>query len=360
MKGICVEPTDKTRQKRSRRSSPTRVKLEDVARAADVSTATASRVLNAPDTVSARTREKVHAAIKQLGWIPHGAAQALATLRTRTVGALIPTLGHQTIAAMLESLQSTLGDSGYTLLLGRPYNHADRTVAQVSKMIQQGVECMIMMGEDHPPELFSMLDEQGIFTVIAYTSGRYGRPNCIGFDNFVEMSKLTQHLIDLGHRDFAVITRPFEGNDRIRQRIEGISYTLSQAGIAVRPQHFVSVPDWTIGSGRKGMRALLETSQRPTAVICANDYLASGALIEARRSGHCVPEEFSIVGFDDVDLAEHLDPPLTTIHIPARTIGEKLGRYVVDYLEGRDVALPERIDAEMIVRGSTAPPRAEL
>lgn len=353
-----MDREERPKQTRARRSSPTRVKLEDVARAADVSTATASRVLNAPDTVSARTRDKVHAAIKQLGWIPHGAAQALATLRTRTVGALIPTLGHQTIAAMLEALQSTLGDAGYTLILGRPYHHADRTVAQVSKMIQQGVECMILMGEDHPAELFARLDERGIFTVIAYTSGRYGRPHCIGFDNFIEMSKLTQHLIDLGHRDFAIITRPYDGNDRIRQRIEGITQTLAQVGIAVRPQHFVSVADWTIGSGRRGMRQLLDTEFRPTAVICANDYLASGALIEAKRLGYDVPGDLSIVGFDDVDLAEHLDPPLTTIHIPAKTIGERVGQYVVDNLENREVQLPERIDAEMMIRGSTgAPPR---
>lgn len=347
----------KRKQTRSRRSSPSRAKLDDVARAANVSTATASRVLNAPDTVSEHTRDKVRVAIKQLGWIPHGAAQALATLRTRTVGALIPTLGHQTIAAMLESLQSTLGDAGYTLILGRPYLHADRTVAQVSKMIQQGVECMILMGEDHPPEVFARLDERDIFTVIAYTSGRDGRPNCIGLDNFLEMSKLTQHLLDLGHRDFAVITRPHQGNDRIRQRIEGVNHTLAQVGVAVRPQHLVFVPDWTIGSGRMGMRDLLGTEPHPTAVICANDYLASGAIIEAKRAGYSVPDDFSIVGFDNVDLAEHIDPPLTTIYVPAKVIGEQVGRFVVENLEGREAQLPPRIDAELIVRGSTAAPR---
>jgi LacI family transcriptional regulator len=333
-----------------------RVKLEDVARAAQVSIATASRVLNSPSAVSARTRDRVHAAIKELGWIPHGAATALATLRTRTVGALIPTLGHQTIAAMLETLQNTLGAKGFTLLLGRPDEHADRTIAQASKMIQQGIECMIVMGEDQPTELFKLLDQHGIFTVIAYTSGRYGRTNCIGIDNFDEMSKLTRHLLNLGHMHFAIITRPYEGNDRIRQRIEGISYTLATEGIAVRPQNLVLVPDWMIGSGRVGMTHLLDLPICPTAVICANDYLAAGAIIEAKKAGLDVPRDVSIVGFDDVDLAKHMDPPLTTIHVPAQKIGAEIGRYIIDFLESGQIRHPGRLDAELVIRGSTGSP----
>ncbi|KAA0970158.1 LacI family DNA-binding transcriptional regulator [Aureimonas fodinaquatilis] len=352
---MAPEPT--TKRRRTRRSTSSRVKLEDVARTAEVSSATVSRVLNAPDTVSETTKDRVHAAIKDLGWIPHGAAKALATLRTRTVGALIPTLGHQAIAAMLETLQRTLGEQGYTLLLGRPDEYADRTLAQAEKMIQQGVECMILMGEDHPDALFELLDKRGIFTVITYTSGHYGRPNCIGFDNFGEMAKLTHHLLDLGHRDFAIITRPFVGNDRIRQRIEGINAVLADAGLAVRPKHFIPVRDWTIGSGRMGMRQLLAEPTHPTAVMCANDYLAAGALIEARTSGYKVPEDFSITGFDNVDLAEHMDPPLTTIQVPAREIGQAVGEFVVRYLELGELSVPHRLEAALIIRGSTAVPR---
>jgi LacI family transcriptional regulator len=346
------------KRSRSRRSVQSAVKLEDVARLAKVSTATASRVINSPGAVTEKTRVRVEKAIAELGWIPHGAAQALASLRTRTVGALIPTLGHQTIATMLESLQQSLGAAGYTLLLGRPDASRDRTVVQVSKMIQNGVECLVLMGEDHPPELFAMLEQRRIFHVIAYTTGGMGHSNCIGIDNHDEMSKMVKYLLGLGHRSFGVIAANYAHNDRIRMRINAIRDTLAEEGIAVRPSHFKVVPQWTIGCGREGMRAILAEDQRPTAVICTNDYLASGAVIEARAAGLSVPGDISVSGFDDNELASHIDPPLTTVHVPAVEMGKTIAEYVIFVLDGGERALPIRLDAQLVVRQSTAPPRA--
>lgn len=346
------------KRSRARRSVRSAVKLEDVARLAKVSTATASRVINSPGSVTEKTRARVEKAIAELGWIPHGAAQALASLRTRTVGALIPTLGHQTIATMLEALQQTLGDAGYTLLLGRPDPSRERMIVQVSKMIQNGVECLVVMGEDHPPELFAMLEQRRIFYVIAYTTGAYGHTNCIGIDNHAEMSKMVDYLLGLGHRSFGIIAANHDHNDRIRLRIEAIRDTLAREGIAVRPKHFVIVPKWTITCGREGMRAILEQETRPTAVICTNDYLGSGAVIEARAAGLSVPGDLSISGFDDNELGQHIDPPLTTLHVPAAEMGRRIAEYVTFVLDGGEQALPIRLEGELVVRQSTAPPRS--
>lgn len=346
------------KRSRTRRSVQSSVKLEDVARLARVSTATASRVINSPGAVTEKTRARVEKAIAELGWIPHGAAQALASLRTRTVGALIPTLGHQTIATMLESLQQSLGEAGYTLLLGRPDAARDRTVVQVSKMIQNGIECLVLMGEDHPPELFAMLEQRRIFHVIAYTTGGMGHSNCIGIDNHGEMTRMVRYLLGLGHRSFGVIAASHAHNDRIRLRIEAIRDTLAEEGIAVRPQHFKVVPQWTIGCGREGMRAILAEDQRPTAVICTNDYLASGAVIEARAAGLVVPRDISVSGFDDNELASHIDPPLTTVHVPAAEMGKTIADYVIFTLDGGERDLPIRLEAQLVVRQSTARPRA--
>lgn len=345
------------RRPRSRRAFSSSVKLEDVARLAQVSTATASRVINSPDAVTEKTRARVEKAIAELGWIPHGAAQALASLRTKTVGALIPTIGHQTIATMLESLQRSLGDAGYTLLLGRPDASRDRTVVQVSKMIQSGVECLVLMGEDHPAELFAMLEQRQIFHVIAYTTGTGHRTNCIGIDNYDEMSKMVRYLLDLGHRSFGVIAANFDHNDRIRLRINAIRDILASEGIAVRPQHFQVMPQWTITCGREGMRSIIDQDQRPTAVICTNDYLASGALIEARAAGLSVPEDISVTGFDDNELASHIEPPLTTVHVPAAELGKTIAEYVISALEGEVGNLPIRLEAQLIVRESASRPK---
>jgi LacI family transcriptional regulator, galactose operon repressor len=345
------------KKSRSRRSSQAAVKLEDVARLAKVSTATASRAINSPGSVAETTRRRVEKAIAELGWIPHGAAQALASLRTRTIGALIPTLGHQTIAIMLESLQQSLGAAGYTLLLGRPDTGArERTVDQAAKMIQNGVECLVSMGEDHPPELFTMLEQRRIFNVVVYTVGAFGRTNCIGIDNFAEMSKMVRYLLDLGHRSFGIIAANYTYNDRIRLRINAIREALAQEGIAVRPQHFKVVPQWTIGCGRDGMRAILAEPMRPTAVVCTNDYLASGAVIEAASSGVSIPNEISVTGFDDIELASHVVPALTTIHVPTEKMGQTIANYIIRTLEGEKATLPIRIEADLVVRASSGPP----
>jgi LacI family transcriptional regulator len=315
-------------------------------------------VINSPHFVTERTRERVEAAIAELGWIPHGAAQALATLRTRTIGALVPTLGHQTIAAMLESLQQHLGRLGYTLLLGRLDESEERTSEQVAKMIRHGVDCVVLMGEDHPPGLYAMLEQRKIFYVIAYTTGGLGHANCIGLDNYGEMARMVGHLLDLGHTSFGLIARTFDRNDRTRHRVNAVRDTLAAAGLAVRPQHFRVVPEWTIGCGREGMKAILNETLHPTAVVCTNDYLACGALIEANASGVAVPDEISVTGFDDLELALHMDPPLTTIHVPAAEMGEAIADYVVKSLESGTCPLPPPVEARLIVRRSTAPPAA--
>lgn len=345
------------RQRRARKPFEGSVKLADVARHAGVSTATASRAINMPRLVSADAREKVEAAIQALNWIPHGAAKALASLRTRTVGVLIPTFGHQTIAAMIEALQHELALADYTLLMGWPDPTMKMSVKQAFNMIERGVECLILMGEEQPAELMELLERRNIFYVIAYTSGREGRKNCIGFDNFLEMSKLAEHLLELGHTRFGLITRGYQYNDRIRQRIEGVRDALAKQGLAIRPQHFIEVPHFLIGSGREGMKAILKTQQVPTAIVCTNDYLAAGALIEARAEGLTVPRDMSIVGFDDVELAGQLEPALTTIRVPARHIGHTIARYILDRLDHGEATLPGRIEAEIVIRGTTAAPR---
>jgi len=357
-KAGTIAQTD-VRQRRLRKPFSNTVKLTDVARHAGVSTATASRAINTPHLVSPLARERVEEAARALNWIPHGAAKALASLRTHTIGVLLPTFGHQKIATMIEALQRELAMANYTLLIGWADPTLEMTLPQASNMIERGTECLILMGEDQPPELLKLLELRKIFHVTVYTSGRYGRSNCIGFDNFAEMVRVTEYLLSLGHRTFGLITRGFQNNDRIRQRIEAVHRTLAQEGIAIRPQHFVEVSHWLIGSGRSGMQQLLSQPPIPTAVICANDYLAAGALIEAKAAGLSVPADISITGFDDVELAGQMDPPLTTVSVPAREMGQATARFILDTLEKGTATLPPPLKAELLIRGSTAPPPAQ-
>lgn len=345
-------------RRRPRRSGSAAVRLEDVARLAGVSTASVSRALNAPDLVSLELRDRIARAVQELQWVPNGAAKALASLRTRTVGVMIPTLSHQNFASLIEALQQRLGIAQYTLLLCCVEASAELRLQQARKLVEQGVECLVLVGEAQPPALFDLLNSRNVPYVITYTTGRTGAHTCIGFDNYASAVRITEHLLDLGHRNFGVVAHKSQDNDRIEQRIEGIRDTLARAGLAIRPQHLVQVDSRHIASGREGMRQILADGiVRPSALICTNDYIATGAMIEAKVLRLAIPQDLSIVGFDDTDMSAHLDPPLTTIRVPSRRMGEEIAEYIVTLLDRGVAEAPDPLEAELIVRGSTAPPR---
>lgn len=348
-------------QRRQRRTGGTTVQLRDVARQAGVSTASVSRAVNTPDLVSPELRDRITRAAQELKWVPNGVAKALASLRTRTVGAIIPTLSHQNFANLIEELQHDLGKANYTLILGCVEKSDQLRLNQARKLIEQGVECLVLVGEAQPAGMFELLASQDIPYVITYTAGRESGHPCIGFDNFLAATQLADHLLGLGHRNFGMVAHETEANDRIQQRIEGFNSVLAQAGIAIRPQHFVRANSRFIASGREGMRRVLQAAgPHPTAVVCTNDYIATGALLEAKELGFAVPDDLSIVGFDDTDMSAHLDPPLTTIRVPSRLMGRELAKYIVALLDTKEAECPPPLEAEMIIRKSTAPPRQGL
>jgi len=346
------------KQRRARRSSPAAVKLADVARLAGVSTASVSRALNAPSTVSVEMRDRVQSAVVQLNWIPNGAAKALASQRSRTVGVLIPTLGHQNFATLVECIQEELTQAGCTLLLGCSAFSPAREAQQAAKMIERGVDCFVLLGRTHAPALYEALAAHKTPYLVTYMSAEAGETNCIGFDNYTAFSNLVRHLLDLGHRSFGFIAQASEGNDRVERRVEAMRDILANEGIAVRPQHFVSTPNWSLPVGRRAFASVMSHAPTPTAIVCTNDYLAAGALIEAKANGIRVPEDLSIAGFDDIDLSAHLDPPLTTVRVPDRQMGREAARYILAIMNDQQPEPPPVLDAELIVRKSTAPPKA--
>src|SRR5215472_2395740 len=201
-------------RRRPRRSGGAPVKLEDVARQAGVSTASVSRALNTPDLVSPALRERIARAALDLKWVPNGVAKALASLRTRTIGVMIPTLSHQNFATLIEALQQDLGAAQYTLILCCMDVAEELRLEQARKLVERGVECLVLVGEAHPEALFDLLRAQKVPYVITYPSGRDPRHTCIGFDNYAASAGLTEHLLEHGHRNFGMIAHDTEENDR--------------------------------------------------------------------------------------------------------------------------------------------------
>lgn len=329
--------------------------LDDVARHVGVSTATVSRCLSAPEKVRPKLRERVMAAITETGYRPHGAARALASRRTNTIGAVIPTLDNAIFAKVAQTLQDALDARGRTLLLASSDYRPEREQNQIENLIVRGVDGIVLTGEQRDPAIYSLLDKHGIRYVNTYVHHPESPHPTIGFDNVGAMEKVVAYLYDLGHRRFAMIGGMTAGNDRAAERIQGTRDALRRRSIDLPASRTMEQP-YVLAAGRASCRKLLSAKEPPTAIVCGNDVLALGALLEAAAMGRAVPSTLSITGFDDLELAREIAPGLTTIHAPLID----MGRLAADYLtaESSSTELQVRhieLPAELVVRGSTGP-----
>lgn len=342
--------------RRNRRSSAG-VRVKEVAAAAGVSGATVSRVLNKTRGVSPEVRRRVEETARAMGYVPHGAARALASRRSRTIGAVVPTLENPNFAIGVEALQHRLGRDGYTLLLANYDYDLDQELSQVETLVGRGVDGMMLVGGQHHPALCDFLRAKGIPFVNTWVLSRDSAAPSIGFDNKIAAMRVANFLLDLGHRDFGVIAGLSRGNDRAAARVDGIRQSLGERGLTLAQARLIERP-YRIVDGQLAMRELMAAQPRPTAVVCGNDILAFGAMIECQHQGIRVPADVSIVGFDDLDFAAQLVPPLTTVRVPADEIGRRAAEYLLSAVSG-GAALPPpvpEIEVSLIVRGSTAPP----
>ena len=327
--------------------------LQDVARAAGVSTATVSRVLSKPNVVRRDTREKVLAVVHQLDFQPDAAARALASGQSHTVGCVIPTLDHAIFASSTQALQNTLARSGYQLLVASHEYDLAAEIEVVRALQQRGVDALVLVGSDHAAEMWKSLRNWGKPTVLTWSCDP--RLPSIGFDNEALGRMGTEHLLALGHRRIGVISGYTRSNDRARSRVEGVRQALQQTGLKL-PASMLSEQTFNFEGGCSGLRTLMAARQPPTAIVCGNDLLATGALMEAQRMGIKVPQQLSICGIDNNDLAKVINPGLTTIHLPLHDLGRITANSILSAIVGQAIAQQSLLPFELIVRSSTAPP----
>ena len=295
-------------------------KLADVARAAGVSTATVSRALTLPHKLRPDTLKKIEAAVQALGYVAHGAARALATRRTHTIGAVIPTLDNAIFANTTHALQQAVDAAGYTLLLASHEFDPEQELRVTRTLIARGVDGLVLVGTTHHPELFRLLDAHAMPYVLSWTLDRAGRHPCVGFDNRAAGLCIANHLLDLGHRRFAMISGITAHNERAQERLAGVRDALYARGITLPRECIVEKP-YTHTGGREGLREVFKGIDPPTAVICGNDVLAIGAIAECHVQGLAVPGDVSVTGFDDMEIAAMMRPAsemsFTTTLMPA-------------------------------------------
>ncbi len=349
-------PEEKQQKQRAGRanSSPT---LQDVAREAGVSTATVSRCLNDPARVSETTRNEVLDAVNLLGYAPNFGARALAAKRTDTFGAIIPTMENAIFARGLQAFQEELEQNGITLLVSSSSYSPQLEEKQIRALIARGADALLLIGHDRTPQSYALLESKGIPHVIAWSFAQEGPRTSIGFDNRKAMTLLTEKVLELGHRNLAVISAPRDGNDRARDRCQGVIDALTRHDLDPATLPIIETP-YSISNGAEAFQTLVAAENRPTAVLCGNDVLAAGALSRARELGLRVPDDISITGFDDIEIAQIVSPGLTTVHVPHRQMGTHAAKLLVamrngDYDDAPAASL--ELEATITCRDSLGP-----
>ena len=333
-------------------SSPRRVKLLDVARAAGVSPATVSRAISQPELLAATTLSRVRASAQRLGYRPGAAAQALASGRSMTIGAVIPTLDNSIFSRALQSMQSTLASEGFQLLVASHDYNAAAEADSVRTLLARGIDGLMLVGAERAPETRAMLEDAGIPVVLTWRSTPAHA--AVAVDNEQAGHLVAEHLHALGHRRIGMVTGRFTFNDRQRARMQGARAFLQDAGVGL-PDWLVSEQPTTLAGGRSGCAAMLELANPPTALIGGIDLIAIGCLVEAQARGMSVPADLSVAGIDDLDMSAHLSPSLTTVHIPTPAIGIEAARKLIAMIRHGAEADILTLPVELVVRRSTGP-----
>ena len=330
--------------------SPSRIGIRDVASKAGLSVATVSRTLNGVGFVKQETRERVMRAAAELNYIPDAHARSLTTRRSMTIAAVVTQLTHPVFSAFLATLERSLADRGYALVVASSDFELEAEAQQVRRMLSLGVDGLILSGEDHSEELFELVRRQDVPVVTISTFNPHAELPTIGYDNAGLGEIAAQYLHDIGHHRIAVIHGPVHDNDRTQGRIAGIQKLAGKMDLS-----FVKA-EWSEHGGANAAREILTTwSVQPTAFLCLSDVLALGAMFELQRSGKTVPGDYSVMGFDGLEWADISAPPLTTIRLPVRRMAKAVSSALVDFLDdGRPISA-RLLDGSLVERGSTKP-----
>lgn len=325
--------------------------LEDVARLAGVALGSASRALSVPDQVKPATLERVQRAVEQLGYVRNGAAQALASRRTRTIAAIYPTLDNPIFAVSIQSLQQTLWGLGYQLLVAshdyRPEHESDVLRA----ILERGVDALVLVGTDHADAVYELARQYRLPYVLTWSFEETRRQQCIGFSYYDAAYRMASLVVEYGHTKIALCSGVASGNERVRARIKGTQAALAIVGLDLRPEWIIEQP-FTFEGGRQAVRQIIGHHEMPTVLICGTDIHAVGAIGECRDRGLKVPDDLSITGSDDIELASVVEPKLTTVHVPTVEIGVRAARRIVDLINNKPATEEVALETIVIVRDS--------
>jgi DNA-binding LacI/PurR family transcriptional regulator len=330
------------------------VSIKDIAKAAGVSHSTVSRALADSPLVAEGTKRRVRRLAKEMGYSPSAIARGLVTKRTYTVGLVVTTIADPFVAEVVGGIEETALDNGYSVILCDSNAEPQREITAVRTLREKRVDGIIVTASRVGNLYLPLLEEVEVPIVLVNNQqeGRY--VYSVATDNVHGGEMAINHLLELGHRRIGYIAVPEKTSSSL-ERLKGYKRALQAHKVEVTDSLISSGNGWPDG-GERGMRQLLALSSPPTAVFCYNDMTAVGAIAEAKRMGFRVPQDISVVGFDDIAFAAYVDPPLTTIEQRKYEMGQIAMRMVLDILAGADAVSDITLQGRLVMRGSSGKP----
>ena len=330
--------------------------MKDVSHLAGVSTATVSRALMTPEKVSVSTRKRVETAVLEAGYSPNTLARNLRRNESKTIITIVPDICDPYFVEIIRGIEDAAIENDYLVLLGDSGQQKKRESSFVNLVFTKQADGMLLLGTDHPFDVSKPEQKNLPPMVMACEFAPELELPTVHIDNLTSAFEAVNYLAKLGHKRIAQISGPTTAT-LCKLRQQGYQQALRRAGVSMNPA-YSAVGDFTFEAGAQAVRQLLALPEQPTAIFCHNDAMAIGAIQEAKKLGLRVPQNLSIVGFDDIQFAQYCDPPLTTISQPRYEIGRQAMLMMLDLLKGNDVQAGSRLlEAKLVVRGSTAPPR---
>ncbi|MEZ8099439.1 LacI family DNA-binding transcriptional regulator [Vibrio bivalvicida] len=324
--------------------------IKDVSEYAGVSQATVSRVINGTSRVSHDKKLKVEKAIQVLGYRPNSIAQALASSRTGSIGIIVPELGGPFYSGILHSIEKRLRRFGYHVIVTAGSNTEQGQRESVEFLLGRRVDAMILHTQHLSDDYLTELESKGVALVLVNRFVPELAQNCIEIDNELGGQLATEYLLRMGHRDIACITGPLDKSDA-RGRLQGYRKALEEAGILF-DEALISEAGFTEESGVSAMRKLLKREHSFTAVFASNDHMAFGAFEVLKEHNIQVPEQVSLIGFDDILFARYISPPLTTVNFPIEQMSAEAVQLVIQILNKNKRDVSFKLSPTLVPRSS--------
>jgi len=298
--------------------------MRDVGERAGVSPITVSRALANHTSVTTETRDAVRRAAVELGYINNFAASALSKRGSKLIALLVPNVSNSVFSETINGLNDVLEPAGYALTIAHSGYSAEREEQLIRTLLGYRPDAVVLTGFTHTPGARSLLQSASVPVIETWNIGPKPIDLAVGFSNFEAGLAMTRYLIAKGHKRLAYQGGTQTDNDRTQAREQGFRQALREAGLPIHEDWIRSTPI-ELASGAllaREVKAAMKAQSRPQAIFIASDIIAAGFVLEASRIKLRVPQDVAIAGFDDTEIGQAVTPPLTSVHVPQRQIGQ--------------------------------------